>query len=44
MIDLSKITIEEKDSIEQCLRKNFLKRNPDYFGKRDTIILDLYDD
>jgi hypothetical protein len=40
--DLSKIGNEEKEAIENCLRENFLYKNPNYFGKRDTIYLDLH--
>lgn len=39
--DLSRITNEEKESIEKCLIDNFLNRDPNYFGERDTIFLDL---
>lgn len=40
--DVSKITNEEKEAIESCLRDNFLKNDPEYFGKRDVIYLDLH--
>jgi hypothetical protein len=40
--DLSKITNEEKESVENCLRENFLKDDPNYFGTRDVIYIDLH--
>lgn len=40
--DLSKLTNIEKESVENCLKDNFLDQDPDYFGKRDTIFLDLH--
>ena len=40
--DVSKVTPEDKVNVENCLRENFLSKNPDYFGKRQTIFLDLY--
>jgi hypothetical protein len=40
--DLSKISNVEKEKIEKCLKENYLNKNPDYFGKRDVIFLDLY--
>jgi hypothetical protein len=40
--DLSKITNKEKDDVESCLKENFIKENPDYFGKRDVIYIDLH--
>ncbi len=40
--DMSKLSLEERDSIENCLRQNFLNKNPEYFGKRDVIYLDLH--
>lgn len=39
--DLSKISADEKTAIEKCLNNNFLSSNPDYFGTRETIFLDL---
>lgn len=42
-INISSITNEEKELIEKCLYKNFLEKEPDYFGKRDTIFLDLFE-
>jgi hypothetical protein len=41
--NLSKLTNDDKDSIEQCLRDNFLSKDRFYFGKRDHIYLDLFD-
>ena len=40
--DVSKITNEDKDSIESCLKENFLKDDAEYFGSRDVIYLDLH--
>ena len=40
-INLSHVTDEEKLAIEKCIQKNYLDKNPDYFGNRDTIFLDL---
>ncbi len=40
--DMSKIGNEEKASIEECLKENFLAKDPNYFGNRDTVILDLH--
>ncbi len=40
--DLTKLNNEDKESLESCLRENFLSRDPDYFGKRDVIYLDLH--
>jgi hypothetical protein len=40
--DLSQITNEDKERIEGCLRENFLSKDPNYFGRRDTIFLDLH--
>lgn len=40
--DLSKITNIEKDLVENCLRENFMKDDPNYFGDRDVIYLDLH--
>lgn len=39
--NLSHITDEEKVGIENCIQKNYLDKNPNYFGNRDTIFLDL---
>lgn len=39
--NLSHITDEEKLSIEDCIHKNYLAYNPNYFGNRDTIFVDL---
>jgi hypothetical protein len=43
MNNLSKLTNEDKEAIENCLKENFLSKNPLYFGKRDHIYLDLFD-
>jgi hypothetical protein len=40
--DVTKLTNEEKEGIENCLRENFLKSDPNYFGVRDVIYLDLH--
>jgi len=40
--DLSKITDDEKNKIEKCLKENYLTRDPNYFGRRDVIFLDLH--
>lgn len=40
--DLSKITNDEKQKIENCLTENYLTRDPFYFGERDVIFLDLH--
>ncbi len=39
--NLSHVTDEEKFAIESCIQKNYLNKNPYYFGDRDTIFLDL---
>lgn len=39
--NLSKLSNEEKEAVESCLTENFLKDDPNYFGERDTIFLDL---
>ncbi len=39
--NLSHVTDEEKTAIENCIQKNFLDKDPNYFGNRDTIFLDL---
>ncbi len=39
--DISKISGNDKLAIEECLQKNFLANDPSYFGKRDTIFIDL---
>jgi len=40
-INLSHVTDEDKLAIENCIQKNYLDKNPNYFGDRDTIFLDL---
>lgn len=40
--NLSHITDEEKLSIEECIHKNYLAANPNYFGNRDTVFIDLH--
>ena len=42
-VNISKLTNEEKGSIEECLRDNFLSKDPNYFGKRDYIYIDLFE-
>ena len=39
--NLAHISLEEKTSIETCLQKNYLDKNNSYFGKRDSIFIDL---
>ncbi len=39
--NLSHVTDEEKIAIENCIQKNYLDKNPYYFGNRDTVFLDL---
>ena len=39
--NLGHISEEEKLSIETCLQNNYLKGDQDYFGKRDSIFIDL---
>jgi uncharacterized UPF0146 family protein len=39
--DLSRVTVEDKIKVEKCLRDNYLSKDPNYFGKRDTIFIDL---
>lgn len=39
--DISKISGSDKLLIEDCLQKNFLSQDSEYFGKRDTIFIDL---
>lgn len=39
--NLSHVTDEEKLAIEDCIQKNYLDKNPNYFGDRDTVFLDL---
>jgi hypothetical protein len=41
--NLASLTNEDKEGFEQCLYENFLKENPDYFGKRNIIFLDLHE-
>lgn len=41
--NISKLSNDEKMEIEVCLRKNFLKHDPNYFGKRNTVFLDLFE-
>jgi hypothetical protein len=40
--NLSQIGNEEKEMMEKCLTDNFLSEDPNYFGKRDVIFLDLH--
>lgn len=40
--NLAHITDEEKLAIESCIQKNYLDKNPNYFGVRDTVFLDLH--
>jgi hypothetical protein len=42
-VNISKLTNEDKSSIEDCLKTNFLDRDPNYFGKRNHIYLDLFE-
>ncbi len=39
--NLGGITLEEKTAIETCLQKNYLEKDNSYFGKRDSIFIDL---
>ena len=39
--NLANISSEEKSSIETCLQKNYLDNDSSYFGKRDSIFIDL---
>jgi len=39
--NLSHVNDEEKLAIEKCIQKNYLDKDPNYFGNRDTIFLDL---
>lgn len=39
--DLSRVSFEDKIKVEKCLRDNYLSKDPNYFGKRDTIFIDL---
>ena len=43
MTDITRISQEEKDSIVNCLETKFLSKDPNYFGNRSTIYLDLHD-
>ena len=43
MTDISKINEEEKNSIVSCLETKFLNNDPNYFGNRSIIYLDLHD-
>lgn len=38
--DISKISAQDKLNVEQCLHDNYLRKNPDFFGKRQTIFID----
>ena len=40
--DLSKITRDDKMNVEKCLKENYLDKNPNYFGQRQTIFLDMH--
>lgn len=40
--DLSKLHNDEKESIVNCLKKNYLDQDPNFFGQRDLIFLDLH--
>jgi hypothetical protein len=42
MTDISRISQEEKGSIVNCLETKFLSKDPNYFGNRSTIYLDLH--
>ena len=39
--DLSKLIDTDKENIERCLNDYFIKNDPNYFGERDIIFLDL---
>jgi len=39
--NLAHIEDEEKLAIENCLQKNYLDKDPYYFGIRDTLFIDL---
>src|SRR5690242_8330863 len=41
--EFPKLSNEDKQNIENCLTENFLKEDPNFFGKRDVIFLDLHD-
>ena len=40
--DLSKLTRDDKMNVEKCLKENYLHKNPNYFGQRQTIFLDMH--
>lgn len=39
--DITKIDQAQKLAVEKCLRDNFLSQDINYFGKRQTIFIDL---
>jgi hypothetical protein len=43
MTDITRISQEEKDSIVNCLETKFLSKDPNYFGNRSTVYLDLHE-
>jgi hypothetical protein len=42
-VNISKLTNDDKSVLEGCLKDNFLKRDNDYFGRREHIYLDLFE-
>ena len=40
--NLAHLSEEEKVGIESCIYKNYLEKQPDCFGQRDTIFIDLH--
>lgn len=43
MTDITRISQDEKTSIINCLETKFLSKDPNYFGNRSTIYLDLHE-
>lgn len=40
--ELANMTFDDKFKMEQCLVDNFLSKDMNYFGKRDTIFIDMH--
>jgi len=41
--NIGKISQEDKDNIVTCMNDYFVEKDPNYFGKRDVIYLDLWE-
>lgn len=40
--ELANMNADDKLKMEQCLNDNFLSKDVNYFGKRDTIFIDMH--